>query len=303
MELRKHMLRSFLISISALLFVILIVLFPREMNIEVQGFGYVAREYHFSLSAYMDNVGTFFKDAIVNKSLGESFYPEISVEYTVMKAMSKSLLIMGTALIISLIIGTLKGIMDYRLSSTRFRVFGNWLTWLFHSIPDFLFLLLIQWFMIRHIRSIPFFARGEWYDFILPACLVSIYPIIYIARITHASMTEQDGQLYIQVARSKGVSELLILFRHILSNSLSTLLTHVSSLFVYIISSLLMVEIFTNYQGAAYTLFRAIDYSKSFGTGVNYNPGIIIGISCCFMILILFIQFISQLAKRYVDPR
>lgn len=303
MELQRHMLRSLFISILALLFVILIVLFPREMTIKVQGYGYVASEYHFSVSAYMSNLRTFFKDAIVNKSLGESFYPGVSAEYTVMKAMSKSLLVMVTALVIGLIIGTLKGIIDYRLANTRFRVFGNWLTWLFQSIPDFLFLLLIQWVMIRHIRSIPFFARGEWYDFILPALLVSMYPIIYIARITHASMTEQGGQLYIQVARSKGVSELLILFRHQLSNSISTILTHVSSMFVYIISNLLMVEIFSNYQGAAYTLFRAIDYSKSFGTGINYNPGIIIGISFCFMLLILFIQFISQLAKRVVDPR
>ena len=197
----------------------------------------------------------------------------------------------------------LKGIMDYRLSKTKFSLFGNWTTWFMQSVPDFFILLLIQWVVIRHIRWIPFFARGERYEFIMPSLLVSIYPVIYIARITHASIAAQESHLYIQVARAKGLTERVVIYKHMMANCLATILTHLSGLFVYVLSNLLMVEYFMGYPGAAYRLFLAIDYNRTTGTGYNYEPGVIIGISFCFMVMILLVQFVSQLAKKYFDPR
>ncbi|MGZ9583523.1 ABC transporter permease subunit [Paenibacillus marinisediminis] len=303
MELRKQMLKSLFISMLSFILVILIVLFPRDMAVKIQGYGFVADEYKVNIEDYTNNIVAFFSDVLENKSLGKLAHTEITTESIIWSAFQKSILIILFALIIGYLLGVWKGIVDYKLSKTKFNVFGNWFTWFFQSIPDFLLILLIQWFLIKKVRVIPFFAQGEWYDFILPSILVAIYPVIYIARITSASLATQEGQLYILVARAKGISEFLILYKHMLANCFSTILTHLSPLFVYILSNLLMVEYFTNYPGLAYRMFRALDYSSSFGTGTNYNPGMIIGISFCFMVLILFVQLISQAAKRFVGPR
>lgn len=302
MEIRKQMLTSAAISVLALVFVILIALFPRHLDISIEKFEMVSN-YEFSFSKYADNIKTFFSEAIANKSLGDTIHMGVTVEQTVFASMSKSLDVIITTLFLGFLFGLIKGIVDYKLSKTRFNVLGSWVTWVLQSVPDFLILLLIQWLVIRKLKFIPYFAQGEWYDFILPSIMVSIYPIIYIARITTSSIATQEGQLYIQVARAKGLTERLILYKHILANCLGTILTHLSPLFVYILSNLLMVEYFTNYPGAAYRLFQAIDYNSSFGTGYNYEPGVIIGISFCFMLLILLVQFISQIARKFVSPR
>lgn len=303
MEIRMHMLKSLIISFIALALVVLIVLFPRHLNIHNDGYGLSAPPVQVKFSEYLDHISDFFSEIIATKSLGDTRNPQVTAEEAAISSMSRSIVIIMFALLLGTVLGTLKGVMDYKLSKTRFNVLGNWTTWLFQSIPDFLLLLLIQWITIRYIRWLPFFPQGEWYDFILPSVLVSIYPIIYLARITSASIAMQEGELYIRVARAKGLTEFVILFKHMLRNSISTILTHLPSLFVYILSNLLMVEIFMNYPGAANRLFLAIDYSRSFGTGPNYEPGVIIGIATCFMVLFLIVQFISQAAKRYLDPR
>ncbi|WP_242069703.1 ABC transporter permease subunit [Paenibacillus dendritiformis] len=214
-----------------------------------------------------------------------------------------SLGVIVTALVLSFGLGVLKGIMDYKLSRTKWNFFGNWTTWLFQSLPDFLILLLIQWYVIRYLPFIRFFSTEEWYSFLLPAVLVSIYPTMYIARITSASIADQDGKMYIMVARAKGLTQRLIFYKHVFYNSFGTILTHLSSLFVYVLSNLLMVEYFMNFPGAAYRLFLAIDYSVHLGTGPNYEPGVIIGIAFCFMIMVLIVQWISLAARRHFEAR
>ncbi|TCZ75282.1 ABC transporter permease [Paenibacillus albiflavus] len=303
MKLTKQMLRPLLISAIAMLFVILLVLYPRQLNIEYGKFGLILHPNDQIWSQYVENITGFFRELFVNHSLGPTRDSQITASQTIIQSMNNSIVIIIVALIFGIVFGTLKGILDFKLSNSKFSILGNWTTWLIQSIPDFMLVLIVQWLTIRHLRWIPFFPHGDWSDFILPSILVSIYPIIYLARITSASLATQEGQLYIRVARAKGIKERVILFKHMLYNSMATILTHITPLFVYILSNLLIVEIFSNYPGAAYRLYLAIDYSRYIGTGPNYEPGVIIGIVFCFMVLLIILQFFSQIAKRKFDPR
>ncbi|WP_213470767.1 ABC transporter permease subunit [Paenibacillus dendritiformis] len=301
MSFRAQFLRTLIISIFAMLMVILIVLFPRDLDIHYDEYK-VNVNYGFSWVKYGNNIKVFFAALFDEGSLGNDRY-NLPIVTVVLVSVAKSLAVIVTALVLSFGLGVLKGIMDYKLSRTKWNFFGNWTTWLFQSLPDFLVLLLIQWYVIRYLPFIRFFSTEEWYSFLLPAVLVSIYPTMYIARITSASIAEQESKMYITVARAKGLTQRLIFYKHVFYNSFGTILTHLSSLFVYVLSNLLMVEYFMNFPGAAYRLFLAIDYSVNFGTGPNYEPGVIIGIAFCFMIMVLIVQWISLAARRHFEAR
>lgn len=58
-----------------------------------------------------------------------------------------------------------------------------------------------------------------------------------------------------------------------------------------------------NYPGAANRLILAIDYHPGLSSGQRYEPGIIVGILFCFVVLIVIVEIISQLAKKYFEPR
>ncbi|MCG7410526.1 ABC transporter permease subunit [Paenibacillus sp. ACRRX] len=302
MSSRSQLLRSFVIGIVAMILIILIVLFPRQLDITVERYKVMA-EYQFSWDVYWNNISEFFKGVVKDHSLGMTRHNDETAGAAVLRSMSFSLIIIVTAFTISFVLGILKGILDYQGSRRKIGFFGNWTTWLFQSIPDFLLLLLIQWLLIRYVPSLRIFALEGWTAFLLPSLLVSVYPLVYIARITSASLASQEGQLYIKVARAKGLTRVLVLYKHMLANCVGSILSHLSSLFVYILSNLLMVEYFMNYPGAALRLFLAMDYSISYGTGQNYEPGVIIGICFCFMFLLLLVQWISQMSRIYLDPR
>ncbi|WP_106769742.1 ABC transporter permease subunit [Paenibacillus faecalis] len=301
MNLRTQMLRTIGISLLAFVVIMLIVLFPRKLDFAMDG-NMVVVSYEASMEGLIANIKQFFVDLFQNQSLGYSRFSGETAGEAVMRAMGRSLSVIGAALCIGFVFGILKGIVDYKLSKTRFNIFGHWTTWIFQSLPDFFVIIAIQWFIIDHFPFIRFFATDGWQSFVLSSILVSLYPIVYIASLTSASLASQEGKLYLLFAKAKGLNNRMILFKHMLSNSMSTLLIQLPILLVYILSNLLIVEIYRNYPGAAWRLYTAMDYNTYQGTGGDFEAGIVIGIVFCFMLLILLVQWISHTAKKYFDP-
>lgn len=302
MRLHAQMLKTLVTSLLAFMFIILIVLVPRDLNLSVDGYKVVSN-YSFDLGEYVTRIREYFAQAIQNGTLGESRYNGISSEAAAFGAVGKSLLVIVSALIIGFVFGILKGILDYKLSKTKWSVLGHWTTWLFQSIPDFFLMLIAQWLLIKHVPAIRYFAVEGWEAFVLPSLLVSIYPIFFIARITSASLLAQEGKLYILLAKAKGLNDRKVVYKHMLRNGIATILTHLPGLLVFVLSNLLIVEYYRNYPGAAWRLFLALDFNTFSGTGGNYEPGVIIWIVFSFMVLFMIVQWISQLARQYFDPR
>ena len=109
--------------------------------------------------------------------------------------------------------------------------------------------------------------------------------------------------MYILLAKAKGLSDRKIVYKHISRNGVASILTHLPGLLVFILSNLLVVEYYRNYPGAAWRLFLALDFNTFSGTGGNYEPGVIIYIAFSFMVLFMIVQWISQSARKYFDPR
>ncbi|MCM3786001.1 ABC transporter permease subunit [Neobacillus mesonae] len=303
MNLKYQMLKSAGMSLLAFLLIVAVVLIPRQLELSIQNYKVVAEEPSFNLSHYAVHVSDFFKKAIETGSLGESRYSGHSSESEAAKAMGRSLLVIVAALFVGLLFGILKGVIDYRLSKTKWNLLGNWTTWLVHSIPDFFLILLVQWFVIKNVPFVRFFAAEGWQGFIIPALLVSIYPTVQIARITSSSLSAQEGKLYIKLARAKGLREWVILYKHMLTNGIATIVSHLPGLLVFILSNLLVVEIYRSYPGAAYRLSQALDYNTQTGTGNNYEAGVIIWIVFYFMLLFIFVQWIASAVRHYFDPK
>ncbi|ANS73239.1 hypothetical protein AWM70_00435 [Paenibacillus yonginensis] len=284
----SRLLKSLLIYLTAFLLVILFVLLPRTE--------------HFSWTVYGNNIRDFVAQLLLERSLGVSQY-NVPAGQEVLDALGKSILIIPSALLIAFVFGILKGMLDYVLSKWKLSVLGSGVTWLFQSIPDFLLLLLAQWYIIHHGNKIRFFAPDGWTGFYIPVVLASIYPVMYVARITYASIASQEGEFYIKTAVAKGLPSWLIFFKHIMLNCVTRILTHFTPLGVYIISSLVLIEYFRNILGAARRMFVGIDYMTFLGiSGPRYEPGVLIGIAFCFMLIVALFQIISFLALRWLGP-
>ncbi|MEO3945263.1 ABC transporter permease [Gorillibacterium sp. CAU 1737] len=298
---KSSFIKSLAISLLAQVLIMLVVLYPRQLNTSIQGYELVVSGTSFNISSYADSVTSFWRNAWEMKSLGITRYGT-TVEHDVANAMGRSLSVIAGAFVLSAVFGIGKGMIDHRTSRKQKSGWGSASSMILQSMPDFLAILLIEWFVINY-TPIRFFGHVGLAGYLLPVLLVSIFPILYIARVTHAALGANDGKMYITVARAKGLSEGHIFRRHIFRNAMTAIASHLSPLFVYLLSNLLMVEYMMNYPGAAKRLYLAFDYSKSFGVGARYEPGVILETAFCFMILILLVQWLALVIRFRLDPR
>ncbi|WP_438432276.1 ABC transporter permease subunit [Gorillibacterium sp. sgz500922] len=293
--------RSLVVSILAMIGIILIVLYPRELTVTVEKYELKASS-TVTWKEYAGRIQAFVREAWQTGSLGRSRDGQ-PVEAVVGAAMGRSLAVIAGSFALSAVLGMGKGIFDHLHARRKSGLFGGAASMLLQSTPDFLFILLVEWAIIRFMPSVRFFGHVGLSAFVLPVLLVSFFPTLYMARITHNALDAHLHPMYIQVARAKGLKERSIFRTYVLRNSLPGILAHSTTLLVYLLSNLLMVEYLMNYPGAAARLYQAIDYSRSLGTGPHYEPGIIIETAFCFMLLILLVQGFSLWARKRLDPR
>lgn len=301
--LARKILKAIIMYSVVMFLIIMIILFPRESKMVLVD-GVMIQKYDFTWTDYVANVKKYFTNVIETKSLGETKGWQ-SVEEVIVSFMPASLKVIFTAFFLSMFIGLYKGIFDFRQVNRKTNFLGNGTTFLFQAIPDFFLIILTVLFIINYMTFIPIFSQGEWYSFIFPAVIVSIYPSMYVARITSAAMTNQEGMQYIEVAKAKGLTEKMVLYRHVLRNCYGIILSHCSSVMLLIISNLLMVEFLLGYKGAAFRLFEALDYSNIMVAGQRskFEGELVIGISLCFLVIVLLSRILSEWASNYFDPR
>lgn len=104
------------------------------------------------------------------------------------------------------------------------------------TLPNFIiatFLLLIfgyqnGWGAPRNWIIPPLWEGGpaivSW-DYFLPVITYALAPLALVARYTRASVTEALSADYVRTARSKGLSEQWIMFRHVLRNAMIPMIT------------------------------------------------------------------------------
>lgn len=311
MQLFKEILRAILSSLLLMLLVIIFVHYPREIEYMLSG-NAVEATYGFSWSQYRNNLSLFFTDLFFEGDLGQTLYGD-SVVAEGMEYMTKSLLLIGIAFLLSIPLGIAKGIMDFRHVNRKTNLLGNGSTAFFQSVPDFMIIICVQWGLMELMDwGFPQFSvymSDDWYSFILPSLLLMLFPTAYLARITSMALGRQENQLYILFARSKGLSERVVLWKHMLGNCWSLILNHLPSIITAILSNLLIVEYLTQYKGAATRLYEAMGYRDSSTTNVFF-PGeefifeanLIIVIVGLFTLLILITKIASMVAKYYLDP-
>ena len=162
------------------------------------------------------------------------------------------------------------------------------------SIPNFwLGPMLILLFSI-HFDLLPVNERGGLEHLILPALTLGTSLASILARITRSSVVETLQAEYIRTARSKGISELRILFRHALRNALIPIVTVIGLQVGVLLSGAIITEAIFDWPGLGNLLISAINSR-------NYPlvQGCVLFIAGSYVMVNLMID----LLYAYLDPR
>ncbi|MBY6037660.1 ABC transporter permease subunit [Fictibacillus nanhaiensis] len=117
----------------------------------------------------------------------------------------------------------------------------------FESLPDIFIVVMIQYFIIVFYRNtgdllFPIVHSDQNPTYLIPILSLSILPTLFLVRTLLFLLDDEDSKTYVDFARAKGVRYTLVLYVHMLRNSLLSLFYYSKTVYWLLISSLFMVE-------------------------------------------------------------
>jgi len=160
--------------------------------------------------------------------------------------------------------------------------------------PFFLALLLILIFSIR-LNWLPSTAKtSDPRSIILPALTLGIGEAAWLARLVRSSILDEMDKNYQWTARAKGVRESVVLWRHILRNSMIPIITAVGLQFVYLMAGSVLVESIFARQGIGRLALTAIQ---------NRDFPLVQGTVTVISLIYVAVNTLTDILYAAVDPR
>jgi ABC-type dipeptide/oligopeptide/nickel transport system permease component len=110
------------------------------------------------------------------------------------------------------------------------------------SMPSFWLGTLLVFFFALRLGWLPATGQGGLNHLILPALTLGLPAIGVVSLLTRSNMRDVLNQEYVQTARSKGLDERLVIFRHALQNALIPVVTIVGLQFGNLLGGAVIIE-------------------------------------------------------------
>lgn len=227
---------------------------------------------HADLWAILKQAGEGTQDyfgSLLGGSLGEATSTSIlggqrrSMGQVLLDAYPKSIALVAIAIGLATVLGVVTGVAAAAVRTARARGAVLGVTILAISTPSFLLAILLVMLGAElnaraGIRLWPSFGFG-WDDhLLLPSIVLGARPFAQIANIAYVSVAEVLRLDYIRTARSKGLLESRILFRHALGNAAVPIIGAIATGLSIALSTLPVVEVFFSWPGIGFALLLAI---------------------------------------------
>ena len=164
----------------------------------------------------------------------------------------------------------------------------------FASVPSFVLGIFLMYVLAVQFHWFPTGGWGGIQHIIMPAVALAALPAAYTARITRASMLEVIRQDYVRTARAKGLSERVVLVRHISRNAFIPVVTIAGPELAALISGSFIIE----------TLFSIPGIGRLFVQGVfQRDYGLIMGAILFYAFIVALVNLIVDIFYAVIDPR
>lgn len=162
------------------------------------------------------------------------------------------------------------------------------------AVPNFWLALMMILFFSVYLRWLPSFGRGNWTHLIMPAFAAATFFIARLARLMRSEMLEVLRQDYIQTARSKGVQEKIVLFRHALKNCAIPIVTVLGIDLGLLLGGTVIIETVFAWPGVGRLTVQSI-HSRDF-------PVVQVSVFLLASIFVI-VNLIVDIIYTYLDPR
>ncbi len=248
-----------------------------------------------------------FLDGLLHGNLGYSYYHGQPVTTILKQAFPVTLSLALGAAVIWLVLGVLSGV----LSAVRNRSFWDRtvtvLALFFYSMPSFVLGLLLLYvfyyqFTLAGIHLFP--GAGytyltanplKWFQgLVLPWITLALVSAAAYTRLTRGSMLDVLNEDYVRTARSKGLSEHRVIYRHALRSALTPVVSQFGIDLGVLVGGAVITESVFGMPGLGFTAVQAIG---------NQDLPVIIGIVIVASAAVVVANILVDAFYAVLDPR
>ena len=234
--------------------------------------------------------------------LGNSMWNRLPVADEIMIRMP----ITGQLAIMSVIIGCLVGvplgIISALKQDTWIDAIARFFSIFFLALPAFWEGLMILMLTVRVWRWMPPLGRNYlWEDpganmaqLIFPALIIGFNLMAIVTRMTRSTMLEVLREDYIRTARAKGLANTVVIWRHVLKNSMIPVVTVVSMSVGGLLGGTVVSETVFSIPGIGVHLIEAIR---------NRDYTTVQALILVFAFIFVFINLLVDIIYGWLDPR
>jgi oligopeptide transport system permease protein len=204
------------------------------------------------------------------------------------------------SLIFATIMGVLLGIVAAVKRGTKWDTISMFIAIIGVSVPGFIVGSLLQYFLglrLFQITGLRIFPITGWDTFsskILPAFALSFGSLATISRLMRTSMLDVLGQDYIKTAKSKGLSQKKIIWKHAVRNAIMPVITVLGPIAAAVLTGAFVVE----------NIFSIPGMGKFFVLSIKVQDYTMIsGITLFYGAFLVIANLIVDLAYGFIDPR
>jgi len=235
-----------------------------------------------------------------------SFQSRSPVFDTIAERFPQTLWVVGLSYVVGVLIALPIGIISAYRQYSIFDQIGTFISMIGFSVPTFftgvllivIFSVNLGWFPSIYDTTL---VVNDWPSFVeqmrqmaMPVFVLALFNASQISRYMRASMLDNLGQDYVRTARAKGMTERVVVLKHVLRNSMIPVVTVIALGVPQVFGGAIITEQVFKVNGLGQLLITAIQGS---------DIPMVLTLTFIFAVLIVLFNLIADVLYGVLDPR
>jgi len=212
----------------------------------------------------------------------------------VLERLPATLELAATAVLVSFLIGLSLGVITAVKKGSFLDTILRILALLGQAAPVFWLGIVAMYVFSVQLGWLPTSGYGEPKQFVLPVFAMSCFMVAAFLRLTRSGMSEALDSEYVKLARIKGLSETIVIWKHALRNSLIPVITYMGTIFGRMVTGTVVVETIFAWPGIGRLAFESV-MLRDFPV----LQAVVLFMAAAF----LSINLVVDVLYAYIDPR
>jgi peptide/nickel transport system permease protein len=242
---------------------------------------------------YYQQYGIFLKDAL-SGNFGQSIKERRPVMEVIVERLPATFQLGVAAFAFSILVGLPLGVLSAVKRGSALDVTAKIIALVGQSSPVFWLGIMLMFFFAVKLDWLPPYGRQEGVSIILPAVTLGWYYVAANLRLIRSGMLDVLDSEYVKLARAKGVSSRVVIWKHALRNALIPALTFAGITLGALVTGSIVVEQVFAWPGLGRLAVEAL-----FGSDYPLLQGVVI----VFTLMYVTAALLVDVLYAYIDPR